>query len=82
MGQSEQALTWKLKFDKGKGETVHAKYVIGCDGARSWTRNTLGFELQGESIDVIWGVMDIIPITDFREFGLCVLLFGYRMTEI
>lgn len=48
-------------------ETVHAKYVIGCDGARSWTRQQLGFELIGEATDFIWGVMDIIPITDFRE---------------
>lgn len=44
--------------------------MIGCDGARSWTRNTLGFELQGESIDVVWGVMDIVPFTDFREFPI------------
>lgn len=51
----------------GERETVHAKYVLGCDGARSWTRRQLGFELQGEATDFIWGVMDIIPITDFRE---------------
>ena len=48
-------------------ETIHAKYVIGCDGARSWTRRTLGYELEGEATDFIWGVMDIIPITDFRK---------------
>jgi phenol 2-monooxygenase len=53
--------------DPGATETVHAKYVIGCDGARSWTRRALGFELQGEATDFIWGVMDIIPITDFRK---------------
>ena len=52
----------------GDRETVHAKYVLGCDGARSWTRRQLGFELQGEATDFIWGVMDIIPITDFREW--------------
>jgi len=51
----------------GERETVHAKYVLGCDGARSWTRRQLEFELQGEATDFIWGVMDIIPITDFRE---------------
>lgn len=48
-------------------QIIHAKYVIGCDGARSWTRQQLGFELTGEATDFIWGVMDIIPITDFRE---------------
>ena len=50
---------------------MNAKYVIGCDGARSWTRRALGFELHGEATDFIWGVMDVIPITDFRE---CLML--------
>ena len=54
----------------GATEIVHAKYVIGCDGARSWTRRTLGFELQGEATDYIWGVMDIIPITDFPDIRM------------
>ncbi|KAK8138115.1 hypothetical protein PG984_001495 [Apiospora sp. TS-2023a] len=58
----------KQTYDRaGAGETVHAKYVIGCDGARSWTRTTLGFELEGEATDMIWGVMDIIPFTDFPD---------------
>lgn len=54
----------------GQDEIVHAKYVIGCDGARSWTRQALGFELQGEATDFIWGVMDIIPITDFPDIRM------------
>jgi phenol 2-monooxygenase len=51
-------------------EVVKAKYVVGCDGAHSWTRKALGpeFELQGELTDYIWGVLDIVPITDFRKF--------------
>ncbi|ETS74849.1 hypothetical protein PFICI_13333 [Pestalotiopsis fici W106-1] len=61
----EDALLQRSYERAGESETVHAKYVIGCDGARSWTRNVLGFELQGESIDAIWGVMDIVPFTDF-----------------
>ncbi|KAK3938331.1 phenol hydroxylase [Diplogelasinospora grovesii] len=56
--------------DPGASEIVHAKYVIGCDGARSWTRRALGFELQGEATDFIWGVMDVIPITDFPDIRM------------
>lgn len=50
-------------------EVVKAKYVVGCDGAHSWTRKSLGpeYEMQGEMTDYIWGVLDIIPITDFRK---------------
>ncbi|KAM0500908.1 hypothetical protein ACHAP8_004627 [Fusarium lateritium] len=51
-------------------ETIHAKYVIGCDGARSWVRSQIGLELQGEASDFIWGVMDIIPKTDFPDIRM------------
>lgn len=64
----EDDLIRKSQARGGAGEVIHAKYVIGCDGARSWTRRALGFELQGEATDFIWGVMDLVPITDFRKF--------------
>lgn len=49
-------------------EIIKAKYMIGCDGAHSWTRRQLGFTMEGEQTDFIWGVLDILPITDFRAF--------------
>ncbi|KAK3485774.1 putative phenol 2-monooxygenase [Neurospora hispaniola] len=63
----EADLLRKSQSRPGTKEIVHAKYVIGCDGARSWTRRALGLELEGEATDYIWGVMDIIPITDFPD---------------
>ncbi|XXG93816.1 hypothetical protein Hte_000065 [Hypoxylon texense] len=66
----EDELIRKSKARAGSAEIVHAKYVIGCDGARSWTRRALGFELQGEATDFIWGVLDIIPITDFPDIRM------------
>ncbi|KAI1101462.1 putative phenol 2-monooxygenase [Jackrogersella minutella] len=66
----EDELIRKSRSRAGTGEIVHAKYVIGCDGARSWTRRALGFELQGEATDFIWGVLDIIPITDFPDIRM------------
>lgn len=51
-------------------EVVHAKYVLGCDGARSWTRQQIGLELQGDATDLIWGVMDVIPKTDFPDIRM------------
>lgn len=55
------------KVGAGEEEIVHAKYVLGCDGAHSWTRKELGVEMEGESTDFIWGVMDAVPITDFPD---------------
>ncbi|OOO07572.1 monooxygenase FAD-binding protein [Aspergillus oryzae] len=48
-------------------ETVKAKFMVGCDGAHSWVRRQLGFKLEGDSTDYIWGVLDIVPITDFPD---------------
>ena len=47
---------------------VEAKYLLGCDGAHSWVRKQLGLCMQGDSLDEQWGVLDMIPITNFREF--------------
>lgn len=49
-------------------ETIKAKYVLGCDGAHSWTRRQSDIGTVGDDSDIIWGVLDIVPITDFRKF--------------
>ncbi|KAJ5173253.1 hypothetical protein N7492_005846 [Penicillium capsulatum] len=51
----------------GLGHVVEAKYLLGCDGARSWVRKQLGLRLEGESSSDSWGVLDIIPLTDFPD---------------
>lgn len=50
--------------------TVHAKYVVGADGARSNVRRAIGRELYGDSAGHAWGVMDILAITDFPDIRL------------
>jgi phenol 2-monooxygenase len=58
----------------GQTETVHAKYVIGCDGGHSWVRRQLGIEMVGEQTDYIWGVIDVLPETDFPDVrGRCAI---------
>ncbi|CAG8978326.1 hypothetical protein HYALB_00005912 [Hymenoscyphus albidus] len=54
----------------GTREVVKARYLVGCDGAHSWTRRQLGLQLEGEQTDLIWGVLDIIPITDFPDIRM------------
>ena len=48
-------------------EYVRAKFLVGCDGAHSWVRRQAGFRLEGDSTDYVWGVLDIVPITDFPD---------------
>jgi len=56
-------------FERGDGrkETVRARYVVGCDGARSTIRECIGHELKGDSANQAWGVMDLLLVTDFPD---------------
>ncbi len=52
---------------QGQIETVKARYVVGCDGARSIVRTSIGRELRGDSANHAWGVMDVLAVTDFPD---------------
>jgi phenol 2-monooxygenase len=54
----------------GTEVTVRAKYVVGCDGARSAVRQSIGRELHGDTANHAWGVMDILAVTDFPDIRL------------
>lgn len=51
----------------GHTETVRARYVVGCDGARSAVRKSMGRQLVGDSANQAWGVMDVLAVTDFPD---------------
>lgn len=51
-------------------ELVRARYVVGCDGARSQVRKAMGRELSGESANQAWGVMDVLAYSDFPDIRL------------
>jgi phenol 2-monooxygenase len=52
---------------EGETETVRARYVVGCDGARSVVRTSIGRDLHGDSANHAWGVMDVLAVTDFPD---------------
>ena len=52
---------------EGQVEVVKARYVVGCDGARSAVRKSIGRELVGDSANQAWGVMDVLAVTDFPD---------------
>jgi len=59
---------------EGEIETVRARYVVGCDGARSAVRKSIGRTLQGDSANQAWGVMDVLAVTDFPDVRLKALI--------
>ncbi|MDR6868982.1 phenol 2-monooxygenase [Microbacterium resistens] len=52
----------------GEERIVRAKYVVGCDGARSGVREAIGRRHLGGSSAHAWGVMDVLVNTDFPDW--------------
>jgi len=53
---------------EGQERTVRAKYVAGCDGARSGVRKAIGRTHVGAMAAHAWGVMDVLVNTDFPDW--------------
>ena len=49
---------------------VRAKYVAGCDGARSGVRQAIGRTHVGAASQHAWGVMDVLVETDFPDWRI------------
>jgi 3-(3-hydroxy-phenyl)propionate hydroxylase len=45
---------------KVKGQTVEARYLVGCDGASSTVRQALGIEYEDLDFDEPWLVVDLL----------------------
>ena len=67
----EEGGEWvRVKADDLNGGSLgewRAKYVLGCDGAHSNVRRSLGYKMLGDSSEAVWGVMDVYPRTNFPD---------------
>lgn len=64
----EYPVVAKYTTSGGEENVVRAKYMVGCDGAHSNVRRSMpGAEMEGESVDVFWGVLDGVIDTDFPD---------------
>lgn len=52
---------------EGDERIVRAKYVVGCDGAHSAVRDSIGRKPMGDQSFHAWGVMDVLTVTDFPD---------------
>ena len=70
-GHETHPVLIQIERNKAAGEpspsTMRARYVVGCDGARSAVRREIGLELKGDSANKAWGVMDVLAVTDFPD---------------
>jgi len=56
-----------IEPDVGAERVVHARYVVGCDGAHSAVRESIGRTMEGDQALHAWGVMDVLAVTDFPD---------------
>src|ERR1700722_807 len=49
----------RLRLPDGQEETVAAEWLLGCDGAHSTVRHTLGVPFSGETMDSDWILADV-----------------------
>ena len=52
------ATVLQKKNKKSYKKKISARYIVGCDGAKSRVRKKLNIPLKGDSSDSRWGVMD------------------------
>jgi phenol 2-monooxygenase (NADPH) len=70
-GDGDYPITVSLRdVASGADKTIRAKYVVGCDGARSKVREAIGAELRGDFANHAWGVVDMLATTDFPDIRL------------
>lgn len=72
--EGEYPVEVRLRYTAGDREgeerTVRARYVAGCDGARSGVREAIGRRHVGDISQHAWGVMDVLVNTDFPDWRI------------
>ncbi|GAA4920511.1 phenol 2-monooxygenase [Actinomycetospora succinea] len=61
---------YPVSVELNGSSTIRARYVVGCDGARSAVRRAIGQRLAGDEMHQAWGVMDVLAVTDFPDIRL------------
>jgi 2-polyprenyl-6-methoxyphenol hydroxylase-like FAD-dependent oxidoreductase len=56
--QNEGSVTAQVKTAKGSSEAITAKYLVGCDGAKSPVRQALGLSFAGSTLERLFYVAD------------------------
>ena len=54
----EAGVTAEVKSLAGESQTIRAKYLVGCDGAKSYVRHALGLTFEGSTFERLFYVAD------------------------
>lgn len=65
--QTGDGVTAEIKLPDGSSESVEAKYLVGCDGAKSIVRHSLGLTFEGSTFERMFYVADVQINWDFTQ---------------
>lgn len=77
--QNESGVTADVRASDGRSETIEAKYLIACDGAKSLVRHSLGLEFEGSTIGRMFYVADVEIDWKFGHDALQVFLMRNQL---
>ena len=80
--QDSECVNANIKNSAGETETIEAKYLIGCDGAKSLVRHSLGLTFEGSTFERLFYVADVEIDWDFEHGGLQVFLMKNSLLAV
>ncbi|KJX93772.1 phenol 2-monooxygenase like protein [Zymoseptoria brevis] len=79
-GRDSEDIVPHVSGVEGRRRTIRAKYLIGADGGHSWVRRQFPdhFLMEGVTSNSVFGVIDIIPVTDFPDIRkICTIMSAH-----
>lgn len=74
LSQTDHGVAAQIVNAAGSSQTIEAKYLVGCDGAKSLVRHALGLEFQGSTVERMFFVADVQVDWKFSHDALHVCL--------
>jgi 2-polyprenyl-6-methoxyphenol hydroxylase-like FAD-dependent oxidoreductase len=78
--QDESGVRANIKKADGETETIEAKFLVGCDGAKSIVRHALGLTFEGSTFERLFYVADTQVDWKFAHDSLYVCLAQSTIT--
>ncbi len=78
--QDGSGVTATIKDIEGVEEKIEAKFLVGCDGAKSFVRNALGLKFEGGTFERFFYVADVEIDWEFSHDALNVFLSKNSVT--
>jgi 2-polyprenyl-6-methoxyphenol hydroxylase-like FAD-dependent oxidoreductase len=74
LSQDEAGIKAEIRSANDESQTIEAKYLVGCDGAKSLVRHSLGLEFSGSTFERMFYVADVKIEWEYGHDALQVFL--------